>query len=258
MSLEYLADSFRLTVRDDGRGFVAESTATESHQPFRAGGHERAGGTARRRAERIEWPWSGHRDIVVRAWARRSIAPKQPQTAGIISMNSRTPEYACCAWTTTRCSSKASRRSSRIRMTCRWSVRPRPARMPWCSTGSRGRTSRSWICGCRIIDGITAMAAIRREFADARVMMLTTFEGDVEIQRALAAGARGYMLKTSAPKESAGRHPRHPFRPQAHSRRDCDQPGGEAGRGAIERARDRRAARACRGSSQQGHRRDTC
>ena len=50
-------------------------------------------------------------------------------------------------------------------------------------------------------DGITAMAAIRREFAGARVMMLTTFEGDVEIQRALAAGARGYMLKTSAPKE---------------------------------------------------------
>ena len=46
-----------------------------------------------------------------------------------------------------------------------------------------------------------AMAAIRREFADARVMMLTTFEGDVEIQRALAAGARGYMLKTSAPKD---------------------------------------------------------
>jgi DNA-binding NarL/FixJ family response regulator len=49
------------------------------------------------------------------------------------------------------------------------------------------------------LDGIAAMAAIRREFPDARVMMLTTFEGDVEIQRALAAGARGYMLKTSAP-----------------------------------------------------------
>lgn len=51
------------------------------------------------------------------------------------------------------------------------------------------------------IDGINAMVAIRREFADARVMMLTTFEGDVEIQRALAAGARGYMLKTSAPRD---------------------------------------------------------
>jgi DNA-binding NarL/FixJ family response regulator len=51
------------------------------------------------------------------------------------------------------------------------------------------------------IDGINALAAIRREFTDARVMMLTTFEGDVDIQRALAAGARGYMLKTSAPEE---------------------------------------------------------
>ena len=48
-------------------------------------------------------------------------------------------------------------------------------------------------------DGISAMAAIRGEFAEARVIMLTTFEGDVEIQRALAAGARGYMLKTSLP-----------------------------------------------------------
>jgi DNA-binding NarL/FixJ family response regulator len=49
------------------------------------------------------------------------------------------------------------------------------------------------------VDGVTAMVAIRSEFADARVMMLTTFEGDVEVQRALSAGARGYMLKTSAP-----------------------------------------------------------
>lgn len=51
------------------------------------------------------------------------------------------------------------------------------------------------------MDGIGAMAAIRREFPDARVLILTTFEGDVDIQRALAAGARGYMLKTSAPKD---------------------------------------------------------
>lgn len=49
------------------------------------------------------------------------------------------------------------------------------------------------------MDGISAMAAIRAEFPQARVMMLTTFEGDVEIQRAIAAGARGYMLKTSLP-----------------------------------------------------------
>jgi DNA-binding NarL/FixJ family response regulator len=46
------------------------------------------------------------------------------------------------------------------------------------------------------ISGIDAMIAIRAEFADARIIMLTTFEGDVEIRRALQAGAGGYMLKT--------------------------------------------------------------
>jgi DNA-binding NarL/FixJ family response regulator len=46
------------------------------------------------------------------------------------------------------------------------------------------------------ISGIDAMVAIRTEFPDARIIMLTTFEGDVEISRALQAGAAGYMLKT--------------------------------------------------------------
>jgi DNA-binding NarL/FixJ family response regulator len=51
------------------------------------------------------------------------------------------------------------------------------------------------------LSGIDAMIAIRNEFADARVVILTTFEGDVEIQRALQAGARGYLLKSMAPSE---------------------------------------------------------
>ncbi len=51
------------------------------------------------------------------------------------------------------------------------------------------------------ISGIDAMIAIRSEFAGARIIMLTTFEGDVEIQRALEAGARGYMLKSMPPRE---------------------------------------------------------
>ncbi len=49
--------------------------------------------------------------------------------------------------------------------------------------------------------GIDAMIAIRAEFPEARIIMLTTFEGDVEIQRALEAGARGYMLKSMPPKD---------------------------------------------------------
>jgi DNA-binding NarL/FixJ family response regulator len=51
------------------------------------------------------------------------------------------------------------------------------------------------------ISGIDAMIAIRTEFMNARIIMLTTFEGDVEIQRALEAGARGYMLKTMPRKQ---------------------------------------------------------
>jgi DNA-binding NarL/FixJ family response regulator len=53
------------------------------------------------------------------------------------------------------------------------------------------------------LSGIDAMIAIRSDFPDARVVMLTTFEGDVEIQRALAAGARGYVLKNMPPNELA-------------------------------------------------------
>jgi DNA-binding NarL/FixJ family response regulator len=46
------------------------------------------------------------------------------------------------------------------------------------------------------MSGIVAMAAIRAEFPDARIIILTTFEGDVEIQRALAGGARAYLIKS--------------------------------------------------------------
>jgi DNA-binding NarL/FixJ family response regulator len=49
------------------------------------------------------------------------------------------------------------------------------------------------------ISGIDTMMAIQQEFADARIIMLTTFEGDIEMQRALQAGARGYILKSMAP-----------------------------------------------------------
>lgn len=50
------------------------------------------------------------------------------------------------------------------------------------------------------LSGIDALIAIRAEFPEARIIMLTTFEGDVEIQRA-EAGARGYLLKNMPPSE---------------------------------------------------------
>ncbi|MFL5308819.1 MAG: response regulator [Myxococcales bacterium] len=51
------------------------------------------------------------------------------------------------------------------------------------------------------MSGIDAMVAIRSEFPEARIIVLTTFEGDVEMQRALQAGARGYMLKSMPPQD---------------------------------------------------------
>ena len=46
-----------------------------------------------------------------------------------------------------------------------------------------------------VMDGVTATRAITREFPGARVIVLTTYEGDENIHRALSAGARGYLLK---------------------------------------------------------------
>jgi len=51
------------------------------------------------------------------------------------------------------------------------------------------------------MNGVETLRAIRSEFPDARVLMLTTFEGDVEIRNALQAGAHGYLLKTMPPAE---------------------------------------------------------
>src|SRR6201987_1521123 len=51
------------------------------------------------------------------------------------------------------------------------------------------------------MSGIDAMIAIRSEFREARLIILTTFAGDVEIHRALEAGARAYVLKSMPPKE---------------------------------------------------------
>jgi DNA-binding NarL/FixJ family response regulator len=53
------------------------------------------------------------------------------------------------------------------------------------------------------ISGIDAIIAIREEFPGARIVVLTTSDGDVEIHRALAAGAHAYILKTAPSRELA-------------------------------------------------------
>jgi DNA-binding NarL/FixJ family response regulator len=47
------------------------------------------------------------------------------------------------------------------------------------------------------MSGVEAMALIRREFPDARIIVLTTYSGDAQAVRSLKAGASGYMLKSS-------------------------------------------------------------
>ena len=49
--------------------------------------------------------------------------------------------------------------------------------------------------------GLDAMNAIRGEFPEARIIVLTTYDGDVQVLRAIRAGARGYLLKNSLHKE---------------------------------------------------------
>ena len=46
-----------------------------------------------------------------------------------------------------------------------------------------------------VMGGVDAIRAIRKEFPEARIIVLTTFDGDEDIYRALQAGARGYLLK---------------------------------------------------------------
>jgi DNA-binding NarL/FixJ family response regulator len=45
------------------------------------------------------------------------------------------------------------------------------------------------------LNGIEAIIGIRSEFPNARIIVLTTYTGDVQVERALRAGARGYLLK---------------------------------------------------------------
>jgi DNA-binding NarL/FixJ family response regulator len=51
------------------------------------------------------------------------------------------------------------------------------------------------------MSGIDAMSSIRGEFPDAHIIVLTTHAGDVQVSRALKAGARAYLLKGSLRKE---------------------------------------------------------
>ena len=79
------------------------------------------------------------------------------------------------------------------------------------------------------MNGIEALIAIRNEFPDAKVIVLTTYAGDVQILRALKAGAQAYLLKNTLHKELTGDDPCGPCRKEGpfagglvRNRRACD------------------------------------
>ena len=51
------------------------------------------------------------------------------------------------------------------------------------------------------MNGVDALIAIRNEFHEARIIVLTTYVGDAQIRRALKAGAQAYLLKNTLHKE---------------------------------------------------------
>src|SRR6266478_8107067 len=54
------------------------------------------------------------------------------------------------------------------------------------------------------LNGVEAIIGIRAEFPDARIIVLTTYTGDVQVLRALKAGARAYLLKGQVHRELMG------------------------------------------------------
>ena len=70
------------------------------------------------------------------------------------------------------------------------------------------------------MNGIDTIMAIRKEFQDARIIVLTTYSGDVQAVRAFKAGAYGYLLKSMLRKELL-----ETIR-SAHAGRKANPPGG--------------------------------
>ena len=54
------------------------------------------------------------------------------------------------------------------------------------------------------MNGLDALLAIRGEYPEARIIMLTTYSGDVQVMRSLQVGARAYLLKNLLDKELLG------------------------------------------------------
>ena len=75
------------------------------------------------------------------------------------------------------------------------------------------------------VNGTEAIGRIRSEFPDAKILVLSTYAGDVQVLRAIKAGARGYLLKGNVRTEAAGGNPHRPCWAQANTARNCGGTG---------------------------------
>ena len=69
--------------------------------------------------------------------------------------------------------------------------------------------------------GIDAMSAIRGEFPEARIIVLTTYAGDVQVFRALKAGARAFLVERAVAQGTARNDSRGPCRPKTSAPGNC-------------------------------------
>jgi DNA-binding NarL/FixJ family response regulator len=71
------------------------------------------------------------------------------------------------------------------------------------------------------MNGTEAISRIRSEFPDAKILVFSTYAGDVQVLHAMKAGARGYLLERKRAPRAVGRHPHGLCRAQANTARDC-------------------------------------
>ena len=107
------------------------------------------------------------------------------------------------------------------------------------------------------LDGADAIAALRSYESDVHVLVLTTYDTDADITRAIDAGATGYLLKDAPRDQLVRRHPlggQRRIRAVAVGGQPGPRPDACARRGGPQPARNRHPERGRSRAQQQGHR----
>ena len=178
----------RLSVADDGRGIARERPTVRIR-------HDEHAGT--RRADRRV---ADDRDgAAKRHGSGAGLGAVRLADAGpccrLRPLPIPRPRLVCSSWTITRCSEPASRTSSTRNPISAWW--PKPATASRRSTAYERHHPDVTLLDLRmpVMEGVEAVRRIRERDPRARVIVLTTYDTDDEISRALKAGAQAYVLK---------------------------------------------------------------